>query len=67
MTTWEEFKQIATQIAAQEGFPLSVLLAQAALETGRRCISSDANPKFVDVMRKAVKTTQLLQQHFGES
>jgi len=33
--TWEEFQQVAQGISEQTGFPLSVLLGQAALETGR--------------------------------
>ncbi len=33
--SWDDFKQIATQIANQRGFPSNVLLGQAALESGR--------------------------------
>lgn len=32
--TWQEFKNVAVNVAAQEGYPLSVLLGQAAHETG---------------------------------
>lgn len=33
--SWNQFQDIATQIADAEGFPSSVLLGQAAVETGR--------------------------------
>ena len=35
MTTWDQFVQSATKVAKEHGFPLGVLLGQAALETGR--------------------------------
>lgn len=35
LDNWNQFKERAVDIAKQEGFPVSVLLGQAALESGR--------------------------------
>lgn len=35
MTSWQDFVKSATKISQKTGFPLGVLLGQAALETGR--------------------------------
>lgn len=43
-TNWNSFVEQAKQVAAETGFPLSVLLGQAALETGRK--SSPGNNYF---------------------
>lgn len=37
---WEEFKQVAQKVAQEEGYPVAVLLGQAAQETGRNVSSA---------------------------
>lgn len=44
MATWEEFQQAAQKVSNETGFPLSVMLGQAALETGRGT-SSDSQSR----------------------
>lgn len=44
--SWEEFTNIATKVAQEEGYPVSVLLGQAALETGRNLGSAMGNNFF---------------------
>lgn len=35
INSWDDFKKVAAQVAQEESYPASVLLGQAALETGR--------------------------------
>lgn len=42
---WNDFVSVATKVAEAEGYPVAVLLAQAALETGRN-VSSPGNNFF---------------------
>jgi hypothetical protein len=44
--TWNDFVEVAKRVAAQEGFPLAVLLGQAALETGRQVGNAVGNNFF---------------------
>lgn len=44
--TWQDFVDVATKVAHQEGYPIGVLLGQAALETGRDLGSAMGNNFF---------------------
>lgn len=46
VNSWGDFTEVAKRVAAQEGFPIAVLLGQAALETGRNVGSAPGNNFF---------------------
>lgn len=66
VNNWDDFTSIATKVAKEEGYPVGVLLGQAALETGRSVGSAPGNNFFgIKGSGNAGTTSQATQEDYG--